>query len=188
MTARLIYVMGPSGAGKDTLLAWLRDHLPIASGVHFARRTITRATLPGDEQHHSVDVSAFLQLRQAGTFGLDWQANGLHYGIAHSQLTGHPAGDSVVVNGSRAYLARALENFPDMAVVHVTASLELLRRRLIGRGREDPAAVEARVMRAAAFRLPAGATSVEIYNDGSVREAGGELLRAVQRWTHPHRT
>ena len=188
MTARLIYVMGPSGAGKDTLLAWLRDHLPTASGVHFARRTITRATLPGDEQHHSVDVSYFLQLRQAGAFGLDWQANGLHYGIAHSQLTGHPAGDSVVVNGSRAYLALALENFPDMAVVHVTAGLDLLRRRLVGRGCEDLATVEARVARAAAFRLPAGATSVEICNDGSVEEAGGELLCAVQRWTHPRRT
>ena len=179
--------MGPSGAGKDTLLAWLRDHLPTASGVHFARRTITRPTLPGDEQHHSLDVSSFLQLRQAGAFGLDWQANGLHYGIAHSQLTGHPAGDSVVVNGSRAYLALALENFPDMAVVHVTAGLDLLRRRLVGRGREDLATVEARVARAAAFRLPAGATSVEIRNDGPVEEAGGELLCAVQRWTDPRR-
>ena len=27
-TAQLLYFMGPSGAGKDSLLDWLRQHLP----------------------------------------------------------------------------------------------------------------------------------------------------------------
>jgi ribose 1,5-bisphosphokinase len=179
MKGRLVYVMGPSGAGKDSLLAWLKDRLPPRAPVHMARRTITRPVRDGDEQHHSVDAHAFQQLSEAQAFAFDWQANGLRYGVHHDELAPLHAGGWVIVNGSRAYLPQAMSKFPELAVVHVTASVETLRGRLLSRGRETPEMVDARVRRAVAFQSPAG--SIEIHNDGTLDAAGARLLRAFQQ-------
>jgi ribose 1,5-bisphosphokinase len=178
VSGRLVYVMGPSGAGKDSLLAWLRDHLPPHLPVHLARRTITRPARPGDEQHHGVSEQAFALLHQAQAFALDWQANGLRYGVRHDEIAPVHRGRWVLVNGSRAYLPQARARFPQLTVVHVTASIEVLRQRLLARGRETPEMVEARVQRALAFRAPADA--IEVRNDGALAEAGAQLLRAFE--------
>ena len=39
---RLVYVAGPSGAGKDSVIEFARQHLPPGAKVRFAQRTITR--------------------------------------------------------------------------------------------------------------------------------------------------
>lgn len=81
----LIYVVGPSGAGKDSVLAWLRQRIPASQGVHFAQRCIDRpvqagsqpphesVTAPGfhgsheaHEAHEAVDTAGFLALLQIG--------------------------------------------------------------------------------------------------------------------------
>lgn len=174
---RVIYLMGPSGAGKDSLLDWLMNHLPPELPMRLARRTITRPSTAGGEQHCGVDAAAFERLRAADRFALDWQANGLRYGVAHAELAPVEAGAWVVVNGSRAYLAQALARFPRLTPVHVTASVDTLRRRLLARGRETAQDVEARVQRAVAFQPPADA--IRIDNDGTLAEAGAHLLRAL---------
>jgi ribose 1,5-bisphosphokinase len=179
MAGQLVYVMGPSGAGKDSLIAWLEDHLPPHLPVHLARRTITRPIRHGDEQHHSVSEQAFALLHEAQAFALDWQANGLRYGVRHDELAPLHRGKWVLVNGSRAYLPQATAKFPHLRVVHVTASLEVLRQRLLARGRETPEMVEARVRRAMVFRAPPHA--IEVRNDGSLAQAGAQLLQAFEK-------
>ncbi|VTU41157.1 Ribose 1,5-bisphosphate phosphokinase PhnN [Variovorax sp. PBS-H4] len=179
MKGQLVYVMGPSGAGKDSLIAWLKDHLPPHLPLHLARRTITRPVRDGDEQHHSVSEQAFGLLHQAQAFALDWQANGLRYGVLHDELAPLHRGDWVLVNGSRAYLPQAAARFPQLTAVHVTASLDVLRQRLLARGREAPERVEARVQRALAFLPPPYA--IEVRNDGPIAEAGAQLLQALER-------
>ena len=173
MKGQLVYVMGPSGAGKDSLIAWLKDHLPPHLPLHLARRTITRPIRHDDEQHHSVSEQAFALLHQAQAFALDWQANGLRYGVRHDELAPLHRGKWVLVNGSRAYLPQAVAKFPHLTVVHVTASLDVLRQRLLARGRE------ARVRRALVFRAPAHA--IEVRNDGHLAEAGAQLVAAFER-------
>ncbi|MDP9603774.1 UNVERIFIED_ORG: ribose 1,5-bisphosphokinase [Variovorax paradoxus] len=188
MTGRLVYVAGPSGAGKDSLLGWLKDHLPHDAPVAFARRTITRPAAAGGEQHDSVDLPGFLRLREAGAFGLDWEANGLCYGVRHAELTPPRDGSTVIVNGSRAYLPEAARRFPRMTVVHVTASVETLRRRLTARARESAEMVEARVQRALDFRIPPGLVAIEIHNEDVLADAGARLLLALsmpRRELHP---
>ncbi|RSZ42664.1 MULTISPECIES: phosphonate metabolism protein/1,5-bisphosphokinase (PRPP-forming) PhnN [unclassified Variovorax] len=180
MTGRLVYVAGPSGAGKDSLLGWLKEHLPHDAPVAFARRTITRAVAAGGEQHDSVDVPGFLQLRGAGAFGLDWEANGLCYGVRHAELVPPRDDGTVIVNGSRAYLPQAARRFPHMTVVHVTASVETLRSRLMARGRESAEMVEARVRRALDFRIPPGLAAIEIHNEDVLADAGARLLQALR--------
>jgi len=177
MTARLIYFMGPSGAGKDSLLDWLRPQL--LGPVHWAQRTISRPAVPAGEDHESVLPEAFAALRRDQAFALHWEANGLGYGIRHTQLAPLACGQWVLLNGSRAYLPEALARFPDMVTVHITASPSVLRERLLSRGRETPDQVEARVQRALAYSPPPGAASLEVHNNSTLSDAGQQLLQAL---------
>ena len=179
-TGRLVYCMGPSGAGKDSLLGWLRTHLPQPCPVHWAQRTISRAATSGGKAHDSVSRQALAALRSEHAFALHWQANGLGYGVRHAQLAPLAQGHWVLLNGSRAYLPEALVRFPDLVAVHITASPQVLRERLLSRGRETREEVEARVQRALAYTPPPGAASLEVHNDGTLGDAGQRLLNALE--------
>ena len=177
MSRRLVYVVGPSGAGKDSVLALLRHHLPPSQTVHWARRTITRPARAGDEVHEAVDPPQFLALRERGAFALAWQANGLHYGVRNSELAPIEHGGWVLVNGSRAHLDPTRSRFPGLTVVHITASPDTLRQRLLGRGRESVAEVEARIQRTQTVQLP---HALQVLNDGALDDAGHQLLNHLQ--------
>ena len=180
-TGRLVYCMGPSGAGKDSLLDWLRAHLPTPCPVHWAQRTISRAAMSGGEAHESVSPDAFVALRRQQAFALHWDANGLGYGVRHAQLAPLTLGGWVLLNGSRAYLPEALARFPGLVAVHITASPQDLRERLLSRGRETREEVDARVERALAYEPPPGAASLEVRNDGALGDAGQRLLNALEQ-------
>ena len=81
MNQRLMYVMGPSGAGKDSLLDWLKNKLPPKAPIHFAKRTIDRPLQALGEQHESVDSATFERLQEAQSFAMHWHANGRQYGV-----------------------------------------------------------------------------------------------------------
>lgn len=179
MSARLVYVVGPSGSGKDSLLGWLAQQLGPDSGVAFAQRTITRAVQAGGEQHESIDTAGFIQLREAGAFGMAWEANGLCYGVRGSALPPRADATQVIVNGSRVYLDEATRRFPGLKVVQVTASIATLRLRLLARGRESAEMVEARVRRALDAHLPPRPDMIEIHNDHTLAQAGEALVRAL---------
>lgn len=179
---RLILVVGPSGAGKDSVLGWARARLDAGSSaghVRFAQRTITRPADAGGEQHIAVDPEAFERLRADGTFALCWSANGHSYGIGQEIRAWLDAGHTVVVSASRAHLPEALRAFPQARVVRISASTHVLRQRLLGRGRESPAEIDARIARAAAFALPQAVEAVEILNDGALDTAGEALLAVL---------
>ena len=180
-TGRLVYCIGPSGAGKDSLLDWLRAHLPQPCPVHWAQRTISRAAISGGEAHEGVSPTKFAALCSEHAFALHWQANGRGYGVRHAQLAPLARGHWVLLNGSRAYLTEALARFPDLVAVHITASPQVLRERLLSRGRETREEVEARVQRALAYTPPPGAASLEVHNDGALGDAGLRLLNALEK-------
>ena len=185
MNHQLIYVMGPSGAGKDSVLGWLREHLPPGWPVHWAQRTITRPTSAGGEAHEATDTATFERLHSQGAFALAWQANGLHYGVRREALAPLQQGHWVLVNGSRGHLPQALQSHPGLQVVHITADPATLAQRLTQRQRETPEAIRQRVERASAFEVPQNA--IEIVNNGSLDQAGQQLLRALQglaSWPH----
>ena len=181
MSQRLIYTMGPSGAGKDSLLAWLKTKLHPHAPVHFARRIIDRPVQQGGEQHESVGASTFKHLRNHGAFAMHWTANGLQYGVRHTEIDGLWRDQWVMVNGSRAYLPHALLRFPGRTVLHITAGAEVLRSRLLARQRETLAMVETRVQRAIAFQTPPDCRLLEIHNDTSLDAAGLNLLQSLNR-------
>ncbi len=179
--AKLLYFMGPSGAGKDSLLDWLREHLPAGLPVQWARRTISRPAAPGGEAHESTTPEEHPVLHAAGAFALHWEANGLAYGVRHGEMAPLAQGRWLLVNGSRAYLPEALVHYPALVAVHITASPEVLRQRILSRGRESAEEVEQRVQRALQFQAPPGTAGIEVRNDTSLDEAGRQLLQALER-------
>ena len=166
---RLVYLAGPSGAGKDSLLGWLRWRVP---EVVLARRTITRPVTLRGELHRPATPAQFERMLERGEFAMHWRSNGFAYGIGREIVPALDAGRTVLVNGSREYLPQARRLFPALEFVHVTAPAEALRERLAARGRETAHEMEARLA-----REPGGAAaSLEIVNDGSIERAGETLL------------
>ncbi len=179
MSQRLVYVMGPSGAGKDSVLGWMRQQLPAGADLHWARRTVTRDAQAGGEAHEAVTGPAFDALVARGAFAMHWRANGLGYGIRQEEFAPLARGGWVVVNGSREYFGQARLRFPLATGLHITADEATLARRLLARGRESEQQVAERVARARAFRPPAGV--IEVRNDGELADAGRQALEALAR-------
>jgi phosphonate metabolism protein PhnN/1,5-bisphosphokinase (PRPP-forming) len=112
----------------------------------------------------------FAARRIAGDFALWWEANGLAYGLPRANLDAALArGACAVANASRGAVARARETLGDVRVVLVTASPDILARRLAGRGRESAAQIEARLVRGGAF--DATGCDAMIRNDGDPFDA-----------------
>lgn len=168
-TGRLIFLVGPSGSGKDSLIDASREQLAVA-GVEIARRVITRSAEAKGEAAQGVTPEQFDTLRAQGAFAMHWRANGLDYGIPRQVDQWLAAGRAVLVNGSRAYLPEARQRYPDLLAVLVEVKPEVLRQRLLARGRETTEEVEQRLARSA--RLQAAADpSVHVLDNSSTLEA-----------------
>ncbi|WP_323767576.1 phosphonate metabolism protein/1,5-bisphosphokinase (PRPP-forming) PhnN [Marinovum sp.] len=163
---RLIAVVGPSGVGKDSVMAGLTAALP---GLHRVRRVITRAPDLGGEDHEAVSVAEFEARAASGAFAVHWQAHGLRYGIPVAVTHRLASGTDCLVNFSRRALGQAVAVFPDVVVLSITARPETLARRLATRGREDPAEIASRLAQAET-PLPAGLEVIALSNDGPLTE------------------
>ncbi|MSO77719.1 MAG: phosphonate metabolism protein/1,5-bisphosphokinase (PRPP-forming) PhnN [Alphaproteobacteria bacterium] len=171
----LFLVVGPSGSGKDSLMAGARPRL----GAHylFARRAITRAAEAGGEAHEAVSEAEFDRLLAAGGFSLHWRAYGLAYGIRSEIEAALAAGRPVVVNVSRAVIAEAQRLAP-IRVLHVTAPADILAARLAQRGRENAADRARRLARAEAPHL-GGVDIATIVNDADLETGISRFLQAI---------
>ncbi|MGE8147319.1 phosphonate metabolism protein/1,5-bisphosphokinase (PRPP-forming) PhnN [Pseudomonas frederiksbergensis] len=150
MDGRLIYLMGPSGSGKDSLIQAAREPLQ-ALGCEVVRRVITRSAESVGEDAEGVSPAEFEQRREEGSFSLSWRANGLDYGIPVEIDQWLREGLHVLVNGSRGHLPVALARYPELVPVLLTVKDEVLRERLLRRGRESPEEIEARIRRNGLF-------------------------------------
>jgi len=169
----LVLVVGPSGAGKDTLLDAARRALADDPRVRFVRRTITRPAQSGGEDHEAVTEAEFL----ARDFTLHWQAHGLRYGIPPDVADDVVRGRVVVANVSRTVIAEAARRFPTR-VVEVTAPPTLLAARLASRGREAQADAVSRLARSVA--IPEGVPLSIVVNDGTIDQGTERLVAALQ--------
>ena len=177
MIGRLIYVIGPSGAGKDSVLDALREKWNLPFPTHWARRTITRPSGSQGELHEAVDDDTFNALLQAQNFSLHWVANGLRYGIRREELQPLSRGHWVFVNGSRGHLPELVRLWPNATIVYISASLGTLRTRLASRGRESAQAINERIARN--LELPPPEGCIHIQNDGTLDDAVSSLMASL---------
>jgi ribose 1,5-bisphosphokinase len=174
----IVYVMGPSGAGKDSVLRYARERLD-GRPVAFAHRYITRLPTPGDENHIALSTAEFALRRAHGLFAMHWHAHGLDYGIGIEIEQWREAGCLVVVSGSREHFERQLASATGIVPVIITSDPETLAARLTARSREDGSTVQQRVARAVA-PPQAHPALVTIDNSGPLERAGDSFLKLLR--------
>lgn len=175
----MIVVVGPSGAGKDSLMAEAANHLAGRSDIVFVRRMVTRAGDAGGEAHRPVSHDEFEATSAAGGFAVFWRAHGHGYGIPAPTIEMVRTGRCLVANGSRAALVDFATVYPSLVVIHVTADRDCLVARLAARGRESEAEIGARLDRPEPT-LPAGLAIYTVDNSGDLVQAGRHFARLVE--------
>ena len=176
---RLVLVFGPSGAGKDSVLAAAAAS-PAAAPLVFCRREITRPADAGGEHHIAVTWPEFAARRAGGAYLLSWEANGNGYGIPAHYADDLAAGRSVIASVSRTVLADAARLGWPVIALRITAPVAVLAERLARRGRESEAEISARLARAPLAEPATGVVISEIVNDGALEEAVARFLALVQ--------
>ncbi len=175
-----VAIVGPSGAGKDTVIRTVAEAVHDQPGIIFVRRIITRLSDGVTEDHDTMTPEAFEAGRAAGIFCLSWEAHGLLYGLPQSALDAVDRGNTVIANVSRSVLSEAVRTFGRVAVVEITADPEILVERIIARGRESAAEARGRIARSAAFHLPHAACNyVRIDNSGPIDVAKERLIKIL---------
>jgi len=178
-SGRMVVVVGPSGAGKDTLIGRAAQYFEGRTDVHFARRVITRGADAGGEDHISVSEGGFEAMDRAGSFAVSWTAHGLKYGIPAAVLQELSQGNIVIANGSRSVLDRFRAAFPRLTVINVTARPEVLAERLEARGRETRADILKRLERGSLI-VDGDYDVVTIDNSGTVDEAAHQMIDTLE--------
>ncbi|MBB4038465.1 ribose 1,5-bisphosphokinase [Microvirga flocculans] len=178
MTGGFVLVVGPSGAGKDTLLAQARKELAACPQIVFPRRLVTRASSVWEE-HDTISDAAFERGVAVGRFALAWRAHGHGYAIPGHCLDEAAVGRIVVCNVSRMIVETARQHLPNVSVVEITAPRDILAARLAGRARSDDADLGARLERSK--DTPLLSADVTIVNDRAPDIGAGLLVGFLQR-------
>jgi ribose 1,5-bisphosphokinase len=171
----LAYVMGPSGAGKDSVLNRARLLLAADAPVIFAHRYITRPAAAGGENHVELSPAEFGLRRTHGLFAFHWQAHGNEYGIGREIYSWRRAGLTVVVSGSREHFQQLGGVDDNTHPVLITASAQRLAERLAIRAREDADSAAERLQRSEAYDVT-DRRLVTIVNDGALDEAAANFV------------
>jgi phosphonate metabolism protein PhnN/1,5-bisphosphokinase (PRPP-forming) len=176
----LVLVVGPSGVGKDTLIAGARRALEADRRFSFVRRLVTRPVDAELEDHIGLDRAEFAEALAAGRFALAWEAHGLRYALPIGVDTDLALGRVVVANVSRHVIGEALGRYPLCRVVQISAEISLRAERLAERGRESRDQIAARLAREGAV-LPADVDPIVIDNSSSVAIGIATFVMALRR-------
>jgi guanylate kinase len=166
-------ISGPSGAGKGTVIALVKQQL---EHVVTSVSATTRAPRPGEEdgrEYHFLSRGAFAQGVEAGEF-VEWvEYSGNMYGTLRSDIEAKlAAGDDVILEielvGARAVRGAV----PEAVTVFIAPpSMAELAQRLRGRGTETDEAVARRLQRAEEEVAAAGEFDHVVVNDDADRAA-----------------
>jgi ribose 1,5-bisphosphokinase len=171
---RLVLIVGPSGAGKDTLIDIARAALHANPKIEFPSRVVTRASST-TEENIVVSSLAFAANAALGLYSLSWHAHGLDYGVPRSIEASVQTGMTVVVNVSRRVIPDARTTFANVAVAYIDAPVDLRAMRLAKRGRETKAEVTERLA-TSDNALALRDADIVITNDAAPEIAGRQLI------------
>lgn len=187
MSGTLFFLIGASGSGKDSLLSGCRDRLGLHQRCCIAHRYITRAPGIGGENHVHLTEHEFQMRADMGMFAMHWTSHGYSYGIGSEIDNWLSSGANVVVNGSREYLASAMSQYPSLVPVLVNVDLQLLRERLLARGRETEQEIEGRLARHEQLLDSLPADVMRICNNNDLSQGIDALMALIDEYSaSPH--
>jgi ribose 1,5-bisphosphokinase len=173
---RLVLVVGPSGAGKDTLINLARAECADNPNLVFPRRVVTRSASVFEDNEEMNDA-AFAQALADGRFALHWEAHGHCYALPRAIDDDIRAGRAVVINVSRSVIDALRQRYENVVVVAVTAPPEILAARLAARKRGSDADVGERLQRVIDREGP---PDFIIVNVGDAREHAAVLTQIIR--------
>jgi ribose 1,5-bisphosphokinase len=178
---RLILVVGPSGAGKDTLLGLARTACADDPNIVFPRRVITRRASVSEE-NEEVSLEAFRQALARGEYAMHWEAHGHCYALPRTIDDELRAGRTVIANASRGVVGAMRCAYADVTVVSITAPPQVLAERLASRSRSSDGQIEARLDRTVDEN--SSRPDATIVNTGNADYHARQLLRIIKggRW------
>jgi ribose 1,5-bisphosphokinase len=174
---RLVLVVGPSGAGKDTLIDLARAASAGDANIVFPQRVVTREAT-AFEDNAQVSFEAFRHARDSGAFAVHWEAHGHGYALPRAIDHELRAGRTVVANVSRTVIEPMRRTYVDVVVVSITAPAEILKLRLAARARGSDGQIADRLGRA--VDGSAAVPDATIHNVGSAETHALELLRIIR--------
>jgi ribose 1,5-bisphosphokinase len=174
---RLVLVVGPSGAGKDTLLGLAKIACAGDRNVVFPRRVVTREASQA-EDNEQLSPEAFRQAVARGEFAMHWEAHGHHYGLSRAIEDDVCEGRTVVVNVSRTVIAALRRAYADVVVIAITAPPEVLAERIASRARDSDGRIEQRLGRA--VDEATARVDVTILNVGDAEVHAEQLVRIIK--------
>jgi ribose 1,5-bisphosphokinase len=173
---RFVLVVGPSGAGKDTLIGLARKTLAEDRSVVFPCRVVTREPSVF-EDNEQLGFEEFRQARARSAFAVHWEAHGHGYGLRREIDDELRAGRTVVANVSRRVIDAVCRSYARVTVVSITAPSEILAQRLAARARKGDGQIEHRLSRAVGA---AAVRAVSIVNVGAADDHAHELVRIIK--------
>ena len=178
---RLILVVGPSGAGKDTLLGLAKAACAEDAGIVFPRRAITREA-SASEDNEEVSAGTFQEALSRGDFAMHWEAHGHRYALSRAIDDDIRAGRTVVANVSRTVISAMRGAYADVVVVLVTAPPNVLAERIALRARGSDGRLEQRLNRT--VEDASTAPDVTIVNVSSAEYHARQFVRIVkgEKW------
>jgi len=177
---RLYFLVGPSGVGKDTLLKHLKMHQYSSKQPIVAHRYITRPVGEGNENHIELAEFDYYRRKEADLFLFDWQSNGYLYAVGREVKKWVKLGNDVIVNGSRRYLQTAREIYPSLIPIWMTVSEDVLRQRLLERGRESEEQIEQRILHNRELEKLKQNDCVFINNDQTIEDTIGQISALIE--------
>lgn len=174
---RLVLVVGPSGAGKDTLLRLAQAACADDHDIVFPRRIVTRAS-SADEDNIALSPDEFARAREHGDFAVHWDAHGHSYALALEINDDIRAGRAVVANVSRTVIAALRQSYANVVVVAITAPPDVLAQRLAARARHSDGNITDRLARS--VDGASANADVTILNAGSADYHSRHLLRVIR--------
>ena len=110
---RLVLVVGPSGAGKDTLLGVAKAACADDRTVVFPRRVITREA-SASEDNDEVSIGTFQEALARGDYAMHWEAHGHCYALSRAMEDEIRSGRTIIANVSRTVIGAARRAYADV--------------------------------------------------------------------------
>ena len=175
-------ITGPSGVGKGTLIRGLLERVP---GLELSVSATTRPPRPGERDgvdYHFLSAEEFDRRVANGEFVEHARYSGHQYGTLRSDLERRMAEAAGVVLEIEVQGARQIRAaMPEAVQVFIAPpSVEALRARLVGRGTDAPADVEARLA-TALEELEAEREFAYVVVNDRLEQATEELAGIVRR-------